>query len=218
MMQEIIDGIDIHTENAIKYFGSIDYRTVAKILAFRLLYGGSAYAFFMDPKMPSFSLAKWEGLVEKFYTKYTGLAAQQEKWVAEVRETGQIISPSGRILKVQKQVLKGGYLGYKKPACVNYPVQSFATADITPLAIVVINKRMKAANLRSKLVLQVHDSLVTDIPKEELDEVAHIQLGVFNELPTLIHKMWGVNFNVPLAGEFEYGTDYGNMTKYKIGG
>jgi len=102
-MQEIIDGVDCHLDNAIKFFGDAKYRQDAKIMTFRLLYGGSAYAFYMDPKMPDFTLKRWNEIEHEYGRKYMGLMNWQQSNITKVgQDNGLLYSPLGRIYKDTK--------------------------------------------------------------------------------------------------------------------
>lgn len=222
-IQEILDDIDYHRDNAIKFFGADPklenghkkfkpLRTTAKIFGFRLLYGGTEFGMFADKSMPNYSLKKWAKIVESYYEKYDRLKEWQDENIVLVHKNeGWMRTPSGRILTFPRfdNPDRNGDM-YSGTAIKNYPVQSFSS-DITTLAMVVVRKRMQAAGCKSVFFLQVHDSLVFDLVREETDCIADICMETFNELPQLIKQFWGVEFNVPLTGEFEVGDCYGQM-------
>lgn len=213
MMDEILKGRDAHLANAIAFFGDGKFRQDTKIFNFRMIYGGSAFSFFMDTKMPNFSKKKWVGIVNQFYSKYAGLKDRQDEWFKELNNTGQIINPTGRILKPQMRLQRDGSMGYHRPQACNYPVQSIS-ADIIYLAMVVTRRRMAAMGLKTPMILQVHDSIVFDYIESEKKALAKLCLEVFDELPTLIKKYFGLDWNVPLSGDIEVGPDYGTQSKY----
>lgn len=217
-IDEIIRDVDYHSDNAIKFFkanpNSPEFdsiRTMAKVLGFRLLYGGSEYGFFNDSKMPNYTMQQWKDLISEYWEKYNGIKAWQDENINRVFKEGFLRLPSGRILRFPP-----GNRGeeYSITAIKNYPVQSFATADIMPLAMCVIDKRMVDYRFNAKLICQVHDSIVFDCPKEEINDLSNMCVGVFEELPGIIRAFWGYDFNIPLTGEVEYGPSYGE-TLYK---
>lgn len=217
MIQEIIDGDDIHTSNAIAFFGGKEFRQDCKVFNFRMIYGGSPYAFYMDPTMPNYTLDRWTEIHAAFYKKYSTLKKKHDAWIMEQRRTGKIVSPTGRILKFKKVKKSDGSIGYKETQAVNYPVQSLATADIAPLAVCVSCNRIRDANLSSEFIGTVHDSNLFDC----LDEssailTAKIVINTFRELPDLIEKYFGFKFNVPLTGEAKIGDNWGEMKKLEI--
>jgi DNA polymerase-1 len=91
-------------------------------------------------------------------------------------------------------------------AIKNYPVQSFATADIVPLALVEIYNRLKP--YQSCVVNSVHDSIVIDVHPDEVAEVVKVIDSVQEDLVELINNKWSINFNVPLALEAKMGDNW----------
>jgi len=222
MLAEIYAGVDPHRENAIQVFGADpadegtkkfkEIRTVAKIVTFRLLYGGTPFGFWIDQKMPNYSKLEWVQIVEKFYMKYTGLKEWQDANIATVYKNGgwlQIVT--GRMLYFDK-----GAKGYDMRQIKNYPVQGMATADIMPLAMCVIYKKYRDLKLKSLIIGQVHDALIFDYITEELPIIAKLCSQVMSDLPKYIEQMWGFEFNVPLGGDVEIGVNYGHMDAYVI--
>jgi len=209
IMREVLDDVDAHGDNATNFFGDISYRQDAKIFTFRMIYGGSAFGFYMDSKMPNFTLKKWRQIVVDFYEKYTGLQAWQSENIDFVAQNGFLRNPSGRIFNFNRELSEKQLVRRVK----NYPVQSFSTADIMMLAMVLIYREIKKRGLKSLIIGQVHDSLIFDSPKDEVLVVGRICLEIFRNLPQYIESIWGFNFNLPLDGEIEYGKRYGEMTK-----
>ena len=217
-MQEIIDGVDCHLDNAIRFFGDAKYRQDAKIFTFRLLYGGSAYAFYMDPKMPDFTQKKWNQIEREYKQKYFVLTAWQERNITQVSlDDGWLYSPTGRIYRIPKEEHKkyaGTYI--YKPTCIkNYPVQGGATGDIVPLAMHVMSKRMQLdprAYMSTNWMGQVHDSVIFDTIRSEMARTAQLGIRVFEDLPKIISQYWGLDFNLPMTGEAEAGKNYGDLT------
>lgn len=234
-IDEIQRCLDYHTENAINLFGSKKFRQDAKVLGFRLLYGGTPYAFFMDTKMPDKTLKEWEVIVQKYYAKYSKLNDWQVelfRWVGqnvEVERTpsgdeivwGTYVSVTGRKYKFRQQPIKKmrGALGFKDTQVKNFQVQGTATGDIMPLAMVVIKKRLRAEQAKGRLldvfdIGQVHDSILFDCTKDSVREMANLCIQVFEDLPFLIAKWFGIPWNVPLTGDCSIGSDYG-LKEYK---
>jgi DNA polymerase I-like protein with 3'-5' exonuclease and polymerase domains len=227
-IHEIISGADYHRENAIQFFGANPdlpnhdpkfepLRTAAKIFGFRLLYGGTAFGMYMDHTMPRFNLKRWQEIVEQYQEKYKGITQWQQKNIDLVHSNGGWMrNPTGRLLTFTPfiQPNSDGYL-FSPRMIKNYPVQSFATADIVPLAMVMVWKQMKKENLKSLMIMQVHDSIVFDLLKKEVDRVADICSSVFNNLSKHLEKYFGMKINVPLAGEFEIGPNYGELKQIR---
>jgi len=217
-MQEIINGIDCHLDNAVTFFGDAKYRQDAKIMTFRLLYGGSAYAFYMDPKMPDFTLKKWNEIEKQYKQKYCVLTNWQEQNIIKVgQDKGWLNSPTGRVYRIPQEESKKypGVMIYKETCIKNYPVQGGATGDIVPLAMNEMWKRMQlkpSAYQSTNWMGQVHDSILFDTMPHEVKRVAHLGITVFEDLPKIISDLWGVNFNLPMTGEATWGKNYGDQT------
>jgi DNA polymerase I-like protein with 3'-5' exonuclease and polymerase domains len=217
-MQEIMNNVDCHLDNAIKFFGDAKYRQDAKIMTFRLLYGGGAYAFFKDPKMPDFTMKKWNHIVNSYRRKYSGITNWQERNIRQVPiDGGYLYSPLGRIycIPMEEHRKYPGTMIHKETAIKNYPVQGTATGDIVPLATNLMYDRMNANPMQfisTNWMGQVHDSMIFDTMPDEVKRVAFTGIQVFEDLPVIISDMFNVDFNLPLTGEAEWGPDYGTMT------
>jgi DNA polymerase I-like protein with 3'-5' exonuclease and polymerase domains len=79
----------------------------------------------------------------------------------------------------------------------------------------VLRSRFRDRKLKSQFLLQVHDSLVIDAYKEEVDEICELAVSTFKELPDLCKRYWGWNIDVPLTGDCEVGPTYGQTETYK---
>jgi len=166
--------------------------------------------------MPNFSLKKWEGIYDQFYDKYSGLGKWQTENYKTVCKQGFLINPTGRKFIFHKHAKDNGSVSYSKPEVCNYPVQSLATGDIVPLAMVVVARRLIKEKLYDvKIINQVHDSIILDAPKKDVYKTCALVYNVFNELPKLIENFFGFEFNVPLTGECDYGDNWNSLTKWK---
>lgn len=217
-MDEIRAGIDCHLDNAVRFFGDAKYRQSAKIMTFRLLYGGSAYAFWIDPKMPPFSKKRWNEIVMGYQRKYQGITNWQERNIREVtKNKGYLYSPTGHIYRIPMSPHKKfpDTMVYTETCIKNYPVQGTATGDIIPLAMNMLQERIDQdpmSFISSNWMGQVHDSVIFDTMPHEVKRLAFTTIDVFEHLPERISELWNVDFNLPMTGECEWGPDYGNMT------
>ena len=217
-MQEIIDGVDCHLDNAIRFFGDAKYRQAAKIFTFRLLYGGSAYAFFMDPLMPNFTQKRWAEIVRQYQQKYNVLTHWQENNITRVgQDGGWLKSPTGRIYRIpmeESRKYPGTWI-YKETCVKNYPVQGGATGDIVPLAMTELSTRMQlniSDYQSTNWMGQVHDSVLFDTMPHEAKRICKLGIDVFEDLPAIISDLWQVDFNLPMTGEATCGINYGQQT------
>lgn len=224
MLHELYTNLDIHADNAKKFFGADKYpedsaefkalRTTAKVFGFRLLYGGGPYAFYKDQRMPHFSLKKWESIVKAFYAKYQGLKAWQERNIATVTAQGFLRNPSGRLLSFDKLMNREGYEEWDTKQIYNFPVQS-SSSDIMYVLMIEFAKWLKQNKMKTKLVLQVHDSMVLDCPKEEVETVVREGVKFFSRISQFAKTYFNWDTVVPFVGDAEVGYTYGTTKAVK---
>ena len=90
----------------------------------------------------------------------------------------------------------------------NYPVQSFATADIVPISLIYIDKLLEANKMESCIVNTVHDSIVIDVHPNEVDKVIRIVKATNDNLINIVNNKWNIDFNVPLLLEAKIGDNW----------
>ena len=214
-IQEIIDKVDQHSLNQ-KAFG-LPSRLIAKIFVFRLMYGGSAYAYANDPDFSSVSSSQkyWQKVIDAFYNKYTGLRDWHIKIVQEAMQNGQLIMPTGRIYKFEAGRDYKGELKAPETIIKNYPVQGLG-ADLMSIARVSFTKRFKDANINGIIVNTVHDSIVCDVDSSEINRVGLLFHDVFRDTPINFKRLFGVGFNIPLTCEVSVGNNMKELMEYKI--
>jgi DNA polymerase I-like protein with 3'-5' exonuclease and polymerase domains len=115
-------------------------------------------------------------------------------------------TPSGRQFKFPGTKRRRNGTVTNFTAIKNYPVQSFATADIVPAVLLQIEKRMKG--LQSCIVNSVHDSIVIDIHPDEEDQVLGVIESVNGDLKKIIDERFLININVPLLLEAKIGVNW----------
>ena len=217
MIQEIVDGADAHMANSIAVFGDELHRQDAKVVSFRAIYGGSAYAFFMDKNMPNFKLSKWEEIHAAFYAKYNVLGSWQNTNYELVCKQGWLQSFTGRVFVFKLAQSWDGGWQYSKPQVCNYIVQGTATGDLIPLVMVQIYKKLRQLELFDiKIINQVHDSLVLDCPKKDVDKLAEVCYYYFRRLPQTIKEFFGYDWKTPMDGEVKVGYNWSEMQKIKM--
>jgi DNA polymerase I-like protein with 3'-5' exonuclease and polymerase domains len=197
-IEEVSTGFDVHayTAKVITDAGQHTSRQDAKAHTFAPLYGASGYG-----------RTKAEAAYyEHFNEKYTGVSDWHSRLAKEAITTQKIVTPSGREFSFPDVVRKAnGRVSYFTQI-KNYPVQSFATADIVPIALLHIDKLLD--NMQSCVVNTVHDSIVIDVHPDEEDAVIQVIENTNNELPNLITLRWGIDFNVPLLLESKIGPNW----------
>lgn len=216
-IDEISQGVDQHADNQSRF--GLPSRLIAKTFVFRLIYGGSAFAYANDPIfMPvSTSVDFWQGVIDEFYRKYYGLAEWHGRIVLEVGRTGKYESVSGRVYNFQPYQKASGEWKLPRTKILNYPVQGLG-ADIVMLSRISLWNRVRAAGvdigpIKSKFVNTVHDDIWIDAPdceltgldkdgKECYNIVSEID-GVFQDLPKNFERAFKVPFNLPCRFEIK---------------
>ena len=197
-IEEVSTGFDVHayTAEVITNAGQPTNRQDAKAHTFAPLYGATGYG-----------RTKAEAEYYKHFTeKYQGVADWHSRLAKEALNTRKITTPSGREFAFPDVVRKSTGRVSHFTQIKNYPVQSFATADIVPIALLHIDELLKG--MQSCIVNTVHDSIVIDVHPNEESQVINIIDETNNVLPQLIAARWGVDFNVPLLLEAKIGPNW----------
>lgn len=210
-MDEIIKGVDQHGENQ-RAFG-LPERRIAKIFVFRLIYGGSKWAYALDPDFNFISRKAdyWQEVIDRFYDKYKGIKRQHDRWVREAIDTGRLIMPTGRVFTFEPKIERG-QAKWPRTQILNYPVQGTGH-DIVTIARVSLYKRINASPILQgccKFVSTVHDSIILDVDgwNESIrEELIKIIRGVFNDVPANFRNLFGVELNLPIQAEVSVGNN-----------
>jgi DNA polymerase I-like protein with 3'-5' exonuclease and polymerase domains len=220
-MDEIVTGVDQHSVNQVTF--GLPERRIAKIFVFRLIYGGSKWAYALDPDFNWISKSPkyWQEVIDKFYAKYKGIAAVHDLWVNTAVQTGKLVMPTGRVYEFQPFDDPKGGLKWPRTQILNYPVQGTGH-DIVTIARVSLYKRIKAlGDLASRVlfVSTVHDSIVLDCNFDSRSELFTVLLsiirGVFNDVPNNFQRLFDVEFNLPIVGEISVGSNLLDTTEVK---
>ena len=197
-IEEVSTGFDVHsyTAKVITDAGQPTDRQTAKAHTFAPLYGATGYG--RTPAEAAY--------YEHFNEKYTGVSAWHTRLAKEAVNERKIKIPSGREYAFPDVVRKSSGRVSHFTQIKNYPVQGFATADIVPLALLHIDKKLDG--MHSCVVNTVHDSIVIDIHPDEERKVIDIINNTNSELSDLINLKWGIDFNVPLLLESKIGDNW----------
>lgn len=214
LMNEIINKVPLHDDNQKRF--NLPERVIAKVFVFRLIYGGSAYSYSVDPDFASvgFSQKKWQETIDSFYEKYPQLAAWHIKIVQDAIRYGYIVNPTGRQFDFVPFETPGGDLKWPRTQILNFPVQSLG-ADLVMLARISFWNRARKLDLKALLISTVHDSIVVDCPDDEVDIVCQLFHDVFRDIPENFKRMFGVEFNLPMTAEVLIGRTMGDMKEWK---
>jgi DNA polymerase-1 len=175
LRQSFERGEDIHRRTASEIFGvfpemvSPEQRRRAKTINFGVLYGMSAFGL---AKALGIGRREAQAYIDHYFARYPRVKAFLDATVAEARKNLYVTTLLGRRCAVPDiQSRNGAVRGYAERNAVNYPIQGSA-ADIIKVAMVRIHDRLEREGRRARLVLQVHDELVFDVPREELAAVS----------------------------------------------
>lgn len=209
-IEELFDpDKDMHTDNQNR-FGLPD-RLIAKKFLFRLIFGGTAYAYAGDWefKWVSDKAKFWQEVIDAFYLKYQGVRYWHERLVLEAMETGKVTIATGRSYSFTPY-LKRGELVWPRTTILNYPVQGLG-ADLMVIARVLMKKAIQERELESKIISTVHDSILLDGPEEEVPIVAKTFHEVWSAIPEEFENRFGVAYNLPCRVEVKYGPNWKDM-------
>ena len=177
MIQAFKNGQDIHATTAAKVFGvpleevTREQRGNAKAVNFGILYGQGAFTLSQQTGM---TRKEAKELIAAYYDTYPTLKAYMAKQVDFARDNGYVETVLHRRRYLQNINSQNGMVrsGDERNA-VNAPIQGSA-ADIIKIAMIRIQNRMEAGNFKSKMLLQVHDELVFDMHKEEIETLTSL--------------------------------------------
>ena len=209
IISDILSGKDVHKQTA-----SIINRCDVKDVTKSMRQAAKSYTF--SPLYGGLGMSEPEHIrryFQEYFEIYSGLKHWHQKLMNGVLETGIVQTPSGREFRFPNtERLPNGRVT-NATNIVNYPVQSFATADCVPLACIRALQFFRMRNLRSKLIITVHDSVVVDCHPDEIDAVKDgltwAMEGVKNELKT----RFNYEAQLPLDIEIEGGKSWMEMTE-----
>ena len=192
LLAAFVAGKDVHQATAAEIFGvpleavSSEQRRYAKVINFGLIYGMSAFGLAGNLGIERSAAQNY---IAKYFDRYPGVAEYMERTRLEARENGYVETVFGRRLWLPE--IKGSNGPRRQGAeraAINAPMQGTA-ADLIKLAMIAVENWLEKEQLKTRMLLQVHDELVFDVP---LDELALLQA----KLPDLMCKV--ADLKVPL--------------------
>jgi DNA polymerase-1 len=192
IFKDVIAGIDVHATTA-KWTGF--NRQDSKSYTFAPVYGAT------DKGKPD-NIAKY---FRYFQSHYSGLFAAHKSWQDQVLETGSFILPSGRefIYPGTQRYNSGGVSN--STTIANYPVQSFATADLMIIFCLNTWKLYNKYNLKSLVILEVHDDVSCDVYPGELDIAVELMVEAFNSISKECIERYEYELQMSLEIELKVG-------------
>jgi DNA polymerase-1 len=201
MIEAFRRGEDIHRDTASRVYGvmpalvSDEQRSKCKMVNFGIIYGISAFGLSQRLKVPRKEAAD---LIDTYFSLYPKVKDYMEKAVAEAREKGYATTILGR-RRTLKDINSRNATARQAAErdAINTPIQGSA-ADLIKVAMVRVDRAMKAAAMRSKMVLQIHDELLFDAPREEIEtlrEIVSREMTGAMEFPVPLEVSVGVGEN-----------------------
>ncbi len=177
MMDAFIKGLDFHTATAAKIFDvsledvTSDQRRTAKTVNFSITYGAGATNL---SRQLGIKRTEAKEIIEQYFKQFPGLQNYMVETVEDAKKTGFVSTLMGRKRYLRDINSNSGLArSNAERMAVNTPIQGTA-ADMIKVAMINVHKAIKEANLRSRLILQVHDELVFDVHKDEFDQVKEL--------------------------------------------
>ena len=202
MLSAFANNEDIHRATAAEIFGcereavTSEQRRYAKVINFGLIYGMSAFGLAQNLGIERSAAQSY---IERYFARYPGVRAYMQDTRELAKEKGYVETYFGRRLWVPEINSSNGMrrAGAER-AAINAPMQGTA-ADLIKLAMIAVQNWLNNSGLKTKLIMQVHDELVLEVPENELDQVKI-------KLPELMQNV--ASLDVPLLAEVGVGNNW----------
>lgn len=202
MMEAFKNNVDIHTATAVNLFGAdkdnVDpfLRSKAKAINFGIVYGKGEFSLAQDLNVTRKEAKEY---IDGYFEKYQGIKNYMDTIVEKGKENGFVETIFGR-RRYLPELKSSNFIARSQGErmAFNTPIQGSA-ADIIKIAMVKIYNALKENNLKSKLILQVHDELIIETHKDEVEKVKELLTKCMESAATL---------NVPLVAEAGVGNTW----------
>lgn len=199
LLEAFNDGVDIHNATAARVFGvessevSLDQRSKAKMVSYGLAYGMEAYGLGQRLGIPTDEAAV---ILNSYFEAFPAVQDYMDRAVAEARTKGYTETLFGRrrsipeLLDSNWRVRQAG-----ERQAMNAAIQGLA-ADVFKIALVNVDQALSDGNFASRIVLQVHDEIIVEVPESEHDEVGDMVVGLMRsavelDVPLEVNVAWG---------------------------
>ena len=203
LIEAFNDGEDIHTRTAIEIFGTTaerldaEARRMAKAVNFGIVYGLSAFGLSRQLKIFPKEAKKF---IDQYFQLYKNVKTYMEETIEAARKTGYTLTLMNRkrylpdLNSKNRQAREAA-----ERVAINTRVQGSA-ADLIKLAMINLDREIKGKNLKSRMILQVHDELVFECPPREEEEMRALVKTEMEEVmplkvPLVVDMGWGENWN-----------------------
>src|SRR5208337_3436656 len=196
---------DIHTLTASEVFGvpaaamDKETRNRAKAVNFGIVYGISAFGL---ANQLGIAQAEAKAYIERYFARYVGVKAFIEKTLEKTRAEGSVRTLFGRMRPIPDIASRNpNQRGFAERTAINTPLQGTA-ADLIKLAMIAIDRKLTERKLKTRMVLQVHDELLFEVPA---DETAEIEALVRAEMEGV------VKLSVPIVADLGFGPNWRDL-------
>ena len=202
LISAFAEDADIHNRTAALVNGiaeaavTPDQRRSAKVVNFGIMYGAGPYRMSQELGI---SMADAKILIDNYFATYPGIRKYMDKTISLARDKGYVETLYKRRRKTNNlDASNRNIVQAEERVAINMPIQGTA-ADIIKIAMINIHNKMERENYQSKMILQIHDELLFECPKAEVDKLAAM----------VVEKMEGaVSLSVPLKVDWNYGSSW----------
>jgi DNA polymerase-1 len=196
-------GEDVHDRTAREVFGPLsplpadEQRRVAKMVNYALLYGKTAFTLAKDIGV---SRTEAAAFIEAYFARYPSVRGFIDETIARARETGYVRTLLGRLRRLPDLKARNPQIRMEaERQAMNTPVQGSA-ADLIKKAMIDLHRALAERRMRSRLILQIHDELLLEVPEEEAEDaralVKSIMEGALSlEVPLVVDARLGPNWS-----------------------
>lgn len=207
LVEAFVNDEDIHTATACTLFGcgpegvTPEMRRRAKTINFAVIYGMSDFSLGRSLGMP---VREARTYIDTYFAKFPGVKEYTEQTIRIARDQGFVSTPLGRRRYIPEINSANRNLRlFAERAAVNMPIQGMA-ADIMKIAMIRAARALKSSGFASRMLLQVHDELLFEVPPEELDDVSAAVRWAMED---------AYDLNVPLRVDIKAGRNWSEMTE-----
>jgi len=203
-------GGDIHAATAREIFGlkdddkpSADQRRVAKSVNFGIVYGQTAFGL---SQQLGIDMAEAREYIEKYLARYGGVRQWIDRTLHQARKDGFVTTILNRVRYLPEiNAANHAVRSFAERTAMNTPIQG-SSADIIKVAMLQVAEKLEAKKLKSRLLLQVHDDLLLEVPKGEVDDAAALVRTTMEG---------AVKLDVPIVADVKTGVNWSEMEPLK---
>ncbi|MCK4648553.1 DNA polymerase I, partial [bacterium] len=196
---------DVHSRTACEIFGlskeeiTPESRRIAKTVNFGLSYGMSSFGLSRDLGIP---IKEAEQYIIKYFERYSGVKKYIEEIIEEAKQKGYVTT----LLKRRRYIPEINHpdprlSNFAKRAAINTPIQG-TSADIIKVAMLRISERIKKETPKTKMIIQIHDELLFEVPGDEVKEVSRLAKEIMED---------SIELEVPIKVDIKMGKNWAEM-------